>query len=476
MYKKYFLVILFLLSLFNYSTSDVLVYDSNNFYCNNRIYCDNNYLSVKEINSICTRMTTDDRFVLLFTNKDNFQSENSYVSWSESFFSSQCLYNSVNCKYDFAICIYLHKGKIIITSGSIAKNVVTQSNRMNVINNMIIYLQSGDYFSAIENGIKQLSKLFYENGGGNYKNQGGNGNHSGGHSTFTFIFFLLILCCCCTGCYLLYKNQQKSNEELTYTQIIENSNSGNDNSYNQALIIHNHLNSLEQMINEIQQNDPPIKNTNLCLICMQPIINTPGTLEVGNTRFACQHVYHSNCLNRYNINNCLMCPDDDNSRVIIKNYYDSQVVNEENIKNLIKNLERIYPPQQLKIYSQTYPQEYNNFNEGLMVGMLASTWFMPPPVVVVNNGPGYGYGYDNYGQQPPPMYSNDPNPDSAAGGFQPTNVEMTQFNNNDGAGTTGGNFGGGATSNTGNFGGGFTSNYGDFGGDSGGFGNDGGDF
>ena len=28
------------------------------------------------------------------------------------------------------------------------------------------------------------------------------------------------------------------------------------------------------------------------------------------------------------------------------------------VKNLIKNLQRIYPPQQLKIYSQTYPQEY----------------------------------------------------------------------------------------------------------------------
>ena len=415
MHKKYFLFLLIIITFFNATSSRALfTYNPKNFYCNNRIYSDNIGLSIEDINYICTKITNDDRFVVLFTNQDDLGSENEYITWRENFFSSYCLYNSINCKYDFAICIYLNKGKVILTSGSISKTIVNQANRMNVINNMIIYLREGDYSTAIINAITEISKIFYQNGGGRYKNQGGTVvTESRGHSTFTFIFFLLILCCCCVGCYLLYKNQQKSNEELTYTQIIEND-GGNvvnyDNNYNQSLIIHNHLNFLEKMISEIQQNDPQIKNTNLCLICMQPIINTVGTIELGNTRFGCQHVYHSNCLKRYNINECLMCPEDVNSKVIIKNYYDSQVVNEENIKNLIKNLQRIYPPQQLKIYSQTYPQEYNSFNDGLMVGLLASTWFAPPPVVIVNNGPGYGYnGYDNYGQ---PSYG-DPNPDSA---------------------------------------------------------------
>ena len=453
MHKKYFLAFIFLLYLFYFSlTSNDLVYDSKYFYCNNKIYCDNDYITIEEINTICSRIANNDRFVVLFTNKDNFQNENNYITWSESFFNSQCLYNTINCKYDFGICIYLNKGKIIITSGTISKNVVNQSNRMEVINNMIVYLQSGDYFSAIINGIIQITDLFYENGGGNYKNQGGAEPSYGGHSTFTFIFFLLILCCCCIGCYLLYKNTQKSNEELAYEQIIENNddnNINNDNNFNQSLIIHNHLTNLEKLINEIKQNDPPVKNIDICLICMQQITNT------DNTRFACQHVYHSNCLKKYNIDYCLMCPDDVNSKIIIKNYYDSQVINEQNIKNLIKNLQIIYPPQQLKIYSQTYPQEYNNFNDGLMVGMLASTWFMPP-VVVINNGPGY----DNNNYQSQQNYN--PNPESATGGFQGTSVEMTTFNNNNEN-----------ENNVGNFGGGYSSNNGD---SSGGFENDGGDF
>ena len=109
--------------------------------------------------------------------------------------------------------------------------------------------------------------------------------------------------------------------------------------YDQSLKIHNHLVALEKMIEEINQNDPPIKNTNMCLICMQSIINTVGTLETGNTRFACQHIYHRDCLSRYNINCCLMCKDtDNNASIVINNYHDSQVINEEQIKNLFTKI------------------------------------------------------------------------------------------------------------------------------------------
>ena len=456
-----------LILLFLCTKESSIPYDSRNFYCNGRIYSDNNGLSINEINSICSKITADDRYVVLFTNQDRFIDERSYTYASEDFFSTHCYSNTINCKYDFAICIFLWGGKVIITSGSIAKNVVSQGNRMNIINNMIIYLRNREYYTAIQSAITDISKIYYQNGG-----RRGTTTTNKGHSTFVIFFFILLICCCCVCCYFIYQNQQKSNDELTYTTIVDNPNGEytvNQNyTYDQSLKIHNHLVSLEKMIEEINQNDPPIKNTNLCLICMQPIINTVGTMETSHTRFGCQHVYHSDCLSRYNIHCCLMCKGTgENASMIVNNYHDTQVLNEEQVKNFIKNLQLIYPPQQLKIYAQRYPQEYNNFNDGLMLGLLASSWAMPP-VVVINNNPGYNDygGYNNYNQQN--MYGGDPNPDSAVGGFQSNNIEMHEINNNNN-GNDGGNFGGyGNNGNngydTGNFGGGgdYSADGGDF--------------
>ena len=459
LFSKFILICLFI-----YTKEGSIIYDSRNFYCNGRIYSDNNGLSLNEINSICSKITSDDRFVVLFTNKDRFRDERSYTYESEDFFSTHCFSNSINCKYDFGICIFLWGGKLILTSGSIAKRVVDQGKRMNVINNMIIYLKNDEYYTAIQTGITELSKLYYQNGG-----KTGTHNHSGGHSGFVIFFFIIILCCCCACCYFIYQNQQKTNDELTYTKVVENNNDGsytvNQNySYDESLKIHNHLVALERMIEEINQSNPPIKNINICLICMQTINNTIGTIENGNTRFACQHVYHADCLSKYNLNCCLMCKDSNsNAYATLNNYHDSQVINEEQIKNFIKNLQLIYPPQQLKIYAERYPQEYNNFNNGLMLGLLASNWGMPP-VVVVNNNMGYNDqgGYNNYNQQN--MYG-DPNPDSAVGGFQQNNnIEMQDINNNNV--NTGGNFGGYGNNdnNVGGFGGGnnFSNAEGDF--------------
>ena len=481
---KSFYQLILLLFIFCYTKESSIPYDSRNFYCNGRIYSDNNGLSINEINSICSKITADDRYVILFTNQDRFIDEKSYTYASEDFFSTHCYSNTINCKYDFAICIFLWGGKVIITSGSIAKNVVTQGNRMNIINNMVIYLKNQEYYTAIQSAITEISKLYYQNGG-----RRGTTTTNKEHSTFVVFFFIIIILCCCVCCYFIYQNQQKSNEELTYTKIVENGN-GDDGytvnqnyTYDQSLKIHNHLVALEKMIEEINQNDPPIKNTNMCIICMQSIINTVGTLETGNTRFACQHVYHKDCLSRYNIHCCLMCKDiDQNASIVINNYHDSQVVNEEQVKNFIKNLQLIYPPQQLKIYSQRYPQEYNNFNDGLMLGLLASNWGMPP-VVVVNNNPGYYEGYNNYNQQN--MYGGDPNPDSAVGGFQSNNIEMQEINNanNENNENTGGNFGGNRnnsnnSNNSGSFGGeGNNDNdAGSFSGGGGDYSADGGDF
>ena len=166
----------------------LLIYDSRNFYCNGRIYSDNNGLSVTEINSLCSKITADDRYVILFTNQDRFSDEKSYTYNSEDFFSTRCYSNSINCKYDFAICIYLWGGKVIITSGSIAKNIVNQGNRMNIINNMIVYLRNGEYYTAIQSAITQISKIYYQNGG----RRGTTTTNQGSHSTFDINSLLLL--------------------------------------------------------------------------------------------------------------------------------------------------------------------------------------------------------------------------------------------------------------------------------------------
>ena len=477
--SKYFII--FIILIFHFTKQDSLFdYDSDDFYCNGRIYSDNKGLSQREITSLCSKITSDDRYVILFTNKDRFRDEKSYSYNSEDFFSSHCIANKIDCQYDFSICIYLWGGKVIITSGSKSKNIVTQNNRMNVINNMIPYLKKGEYYVAINNALTELTNLYYKNSRNSEPNSHIQPRKESNNSAFIVIFFILLCLCCGICCYFIYRNQQKSNEELTYTQIIENEKIGsyNNSNFDQSLQIHNHLVALEKIIEEIKRNNPQIKETNQCLICMQPIINTVGAVETGNTRFACQHVYHSACLSKYNLNSCLMCKDiADNASVIVPNYHDSQVLSEEQVKNFIKNIQNIYPPRELRIYSQRYPQEYNNFNDGLMLGLLATSWCMPPPVMIINNNPygyGYGMGYNNYeinnsnyNPPPPNYYDGNPNPDSAVGGFQTNNnnIEMSEMNNNNNNNNTGGNFGGfgnGNTNDGGDFGGGDFDAGGDF--------------
>ncbi len=90
---------------FFYTKQGLLTYDIRNFYCNRRIYSDNNGLSIHEINSLCSKITSDDRFMLLFTNQDRFNDEKSYGYNCEDFFNTRCSSNLINCKYNFAICI-----------------------------------------------------------------------------------------------------------------------------------------------------------------------------------------------------------------------------------------------------------------------------------------------------------------------------------------------------------------------------------
>ena len=262
--SKYFII--FIILIFHFTKQDSLFdYDSDDFYCNGRIYSDNKGLSQREITSLCSKITSDDRYVILFTNKDRFRDEKSYSYNSEDFFSSHCIANKIDCQYDFSICIYLWGGKVIITSGSKSKNIVTQNNRMNVINNMIPYLKKGEYYVAINNALTELTNLYYKNSRNSEPNSHIQPRKESNNSAFIVIFFILLCLCCGICCYFIYKNQQKSNEELTYTQIIENQKVGsyNNSNFDQSLQIHNHLVALEKIIEEIKRNNPNKRNKSM---------------------------------------------------------------------------------------------------------------------------------------------------------------------------------------------------------------------
>lgn len=452
-------------------------YDTRYFFCNNRIYMDNNLIRLEDINLLCNAMTRDDRFVILFTQSMSYRDEQSYLINSENFYTQYCISTSKGCDNGFAVSIYLKGGKVIITSGRKSKTIVTVNQRTNVINSMIPYLSNGEYYQGLYLGINSLSKYYAANGGGRY-DSGTKSSSVGG--AVKFLFFLVIICACVFCCYYYYHSQKEEEDKLVYenTEVIPNNNFSNASNAN-ADKIHMHLSFLEEIINQIRLNDPQMKTTDCCLICMQHILNTPGILESTTTRFGCQHLYHNTCLTRHNLNFCLMCEEQgDLCRSTQPNNYNTQVLYENNVKNFIKNLFRLYQKQDIIVYTKVYKEEYNNFNDGLMLGLLASTWMMPHPMYY---GPGY---YGGGGYYPPQYYgdgnvysnnnyNSDPNPDSAVGNFNAGNIEMQNINSNNYDNNMGGfndysnntgNFNSNYSNNTGNFNNNYDNNTGDFGG------------
>ena len=491
-----------LIFLFNIFLPISICYESQYFFCNNRIYSDFSGLTYDEINNLCILITRDDRFVILLTNKITYPDDYSYTIFSENFLKTQCTYNSINCIYDFAITIYVKGGRVLISSGSTAKNYVSQNDRMSIINSIIDYLKRGEYYSAILNSINLIRNIYpYSNMNNNYNNGGNNNNYHRDESSNGISFltiFLIIICIGFVICLCYYFFQKKEEEE----QIIDD----NDISSTE---IHNHLSQLENLIKEIRKSSPPMISISKCIICMKEItyndnnINqTPQYIEMGNlndnnssyqinnninyqnesndplnTRFSCQHVYHTSCLTSHGVNYCLMCINNNstneinnNGRIIILNKHNKQVIDEGHIKTFIQNLNLIYNNNELNNYAQHYPTEFDTFNTTLLLG-LTTCWgismMAPMPTYQVNNYNYYGDNYNsnnnnnnynhdgNFGN-----YNTNDNSDTVTGLYQPPNFE-------DHSGTATARFGNsiylqGDNNNNGNFG---DDNYDENGGD-----------
>lgn len=437
----FLLSILFILIIKTNSLNDIF------FSCNGRIYSDFNGLSINELNSLCTLITQDDRFVIYLTNSIYFPDEASYTATSHAFFSNQCTKNSVKCEYNFAIAIYPNVGKVFIIAGNIIKNYVNQSQRMTVINSMINDLRYSKYYSAISNGIFLLRSYYKYSPSSEVRHDTDRDNKSEGFGFFSILLFIICPICCCIGLiYIIYHRNKEEVIEQTDTLSTQ---------------IHMHLCELEEMIKEIRKNSPPIISINKCLICMQTIDSnlpegnqykpqeiemtrmgqndmlisqpqyTQGFVDTENTRFACQHIYHNNCLQSHTLTCCLMCIGNVKSRETVPNTYFTQVVNEGHIKTFIQNLNYIYHQNELNEYSATYPAEYDTFNTTLLLG-LGAAWGINAPTTVINMNT-YNYNNDIYGQNPIPDNSHYSPGDVTVGMYEPpninTSVEMTEINN-----------------------------------------------
>lgn len=388
----------------------------NYFYCYNKIYVDNNALSLTEIEHLCNTFELNDRYVIKITNIQNAVYDSNYFSQqAEMFFNQQCVYTPHKCQDSFGIIIFLtsltgDKGTIRIVTGKNIKKIVSTKERQDVINNMIPKLQNKQYYNALDTAIKELN---------------GYCNSSNGISFWKILLFILILCLIIGGIYYYYitqkattttttanvmhQQQQSIKDEmlLPTSETIFNNNNNNscNSSNNNNNSISVHLNYLISLLQQIKDANPPLLTIDHCLLCckgifcyrgndqpqyieMSKIIDNnyytqqgndmytkPPVFDNVNSRFSCYHVYHVECLSKFNISYCPMCPTSLNTNIIVNNY-NTQVVYEDHIRNLIFAFGKIYNKQALEEYINMYQSEFNSIC-GVLQVQLYQIWFNP---------------------------------------------------------------------------------------------------
>lgn len=358
-------------------------------YCNGRIYIDNNALSLKEISSLCEAILKDDRYVILITTVTQFVNSASFSERSEKFYNEHCNITKMKCEDNMAICIFLsskegEKGTIRIISGANIKKKIDNNERQDIINRMVPLLRQNLYYDAIINAIKEISAYFTT-------------------SYFKIFLFLIIIAIVLGIAYyfFFYRKQQRhmllidanTSKEILLNQISDCSSNRLNDSYfpdeesinNNCNLIHNHICFLLNIISLIKKASPPILTIEKCLLCMRMIkqyiemANLQNTnsqednVDSANVRFGCMHVYHSECIRKFNIGQCLMCKIKNDE--VISNNYNSEVVDEGQIKNLIVNFTKLYTRKDLMDYVNNYNSEFNMLNMETYGNQLYAMWF-----------------------------------------------------------------------------------------------------
>ena len=438
-------------------------YQFQNSFCNNRIYSDISILTNEQINNLCSEILKDNRFILLITDKIKFDNELSYNNFSNYFFNTHCICNSIKCIYNIGINIYIQDEKVIISFGNKINEFFFKSQKVDFINLIINYLTKGELFNGVLISINLIRNVFpYSNKNdsnyinNNYSSDNTNYNSSSGINYFDVFLFII---CIIIFIYLCYFFSQKKKDKKESIKEKDNHDE-----------IHNHLSELENLIKEIRKSSPPIISIEKCIICMKEIIfikkensinsnyhnnsnihyiemsnlsnydnelkyqinhynNKNETNDTINTRFLCQHVYHTSCLNIHELNYCLMCINSNklnnmnlDGKKTISNTHNKQVIDETHIKTFIQNLNLIYNQNSLTNYAKKYPVEFDTFNTTLLLN-LTTCWgisILNPINYKVNNS---FYANNNYNNN-----IDDNNNDNMIEYYQPPNYDELSSN------------------------------------------------
>lgn len=450
--KNIILLILAMLLIGRLQAEDSIRNNSKYYFCNGRIFDPDIKLRTTDLNSICEKITRDDRFLVTVQsniNTYNMESDSYYTRDTEEFFLSRCSQsNTFMCDYGFMISIYTQARKVRITAGRVSKNIVTVDKRDNVIYAIKPLLSNERYGEAIVKAIDIMQSY------NSYSPQSTtkqattvrveepvrrSTSSSGGISFFGILLFVICPCFCL--CALIYYcvMKQPDNQEVIYS---------NED-------VHNHLSELELMLREVRRNNPSIISTDTCLICMQKIYsshtfnNRPFEMEninqsthfhttqndMQNTlippqdpnlvRYGCGHLYHRNCLSRHNLSMCLMCMNSHyesaNQTVINTNCF--HILDENNIKSFMQHIHLIYGKERLQEYARVYPNEFDSYNTALglgLIGVWGITTIATTAIIAdsmyshhnyYDNQGGYNQGYDQgynsgYNQAQNPTYTN----------------------------------------------------------------------
>jgi len=358
-------------------------------YCNGRINDPEFLLYANEMNALCSKILSDDRFLFNIQKKivipNTYEEELFYTSAVNNMFLDRCQKFNV-CKTGFLICVFSGAKKVRIMSGSGIS--VINSNLDSVVNLMKPYLVNNDFYNAFNVAFQSLKinhPTIVESKITTVTTKTTTHTHKSGYS-FWWVFFLIIVpvCICCCFCYYMYIKQQ---EEHKIEQTLKMGATPEE--------IYNHISKLENLLSQTRTS--PIIRVDYCLICFKSIFfshcpasvkqyelheinqnnmnvgliqNPQGSLlnkdvyDNLNTRFECDHIFHTSCLCTKNVNFCLLCKSTDYSTPSMKvpNNSDYQLLNEYQINTMIKNLKFLYSKEQIVSYSTAYPEHYRSHN------------------------------------------------------------------------------------------------------------------
>ena len=397
------------------TSQDSAQFEDKYTYCGGRIYSDNDYLLLEQINFLCKEIKKDDRYLILFTNQNyNILEENeNYINSCHSYYYKHCYINSAKCKNTFTICIFLYNEKVYINKGYNVNRAINEGEEEIIIKNALLYLQNNDYYNAVYYTFIEISRLFLKF----YLESSKRKKRSLHFINKPYYILFIFLIVCLILCYLCYRKKQKEKEKMNYMESIERLNDIKyKNSDEQAGIIHNHIIYLKNLILEINKNISHSAFIDECLICMKRILYN----REQNGNYECLHVYHKKCIKKYNLKFCLLCKDQNNNAYKYIEMSDSHtnIVTLLYIKNFLKNLIFIYPTDLLNIYAQKYNEEFNNTNYEIMDGKLSSFWNISSSVSTTYNNSGNNNKYIGLS-----------NSSHENKGFKQTNIEMTDINN-----------------------------------------------